>query len=114
MKRFALLLGGVASLQLAGCMVGEDDNLSSNNDVSFEEFKAKTYREPAEIGGAWIVNGDQALHNEKELYLFWEQLYQSEGALIVNTVNGVDDKWNDTQKLNLTYCISNGFGANKQ
>ena len=33
------------------------------------------------------------------------------GALIVNRVGGGDDKWTDTQKLNLTYCVSNDFGT---
>ena len=30
--------------------------------------------------------------------------------LIVNTQGGVDTKWNDTQKRNLTYSVSDSFG----
>jgi hypothetical protein len=32
--------------------------------------------------------------------------------LVINTVNGVDDKWSASQARNLTYCVSTKFGAN--
>jgi serine protease len=101
--------------QLVGCMVGpegEDENLSSTDDgPTFEEFRAQTYREPWE-GGHYIVDGDRAIADDKSLYEFWEGLQQ--GGLIVNKNGANDDKWNDTQKLNLTYCVSNAFGSRKQ
>lgn len=100
--------------QLVGCMVGpeEDENLSSTNDgPTFEEFRAQTYREPWE-GGHYIVDGDRAIADDKSLYEFWEGLQQ--GGLIVNKNGAQDDRWNDTIKLNLTYCISNNFGSRKQ
>ena len=56
----------------------------------------------------YIVNGDTPIVDDKALYEFWEGIQQ--GALIVNRVGGADDKWSDSQKLNLTYCISNNFG----
>jgi hypothetical protein len=34
-------------------------------------------------------------------------------ALIVNQVGGGDDRWSSAQALNLTYCVSNRFGADK-
>jgi serine protease len=100
--------------QLVGCMVGEegDENLSSTQDgPTFEEFRDQTYREPWE-GGHYIVDGDRPIADEKALYEFWEGLQQ--GALIVNKIGSQDDRWNDTAKLNLTYCISNNFGTRKQ
>jgi serine protease len=100
--------------QLVGCMVGDtgDENLSSTQEgPTFEEFRTQTYREPWE-GGHYIVDGDRAIADDKSLYEFWESMQQ--GGLIINKNGANDDKWNDTQKLNLTYCISNAFGSNKQ
>src|SRR5262249_18593304 len=48
---------------------------------------------------------------ERELKQFYER-YLQPGALIVNTSGGVDTKWDDTKKVNLTYCVSTAFGAN--
>jgi serine protease len=107
-----MLFTVAAAWQLGGCMVGEDSppNTSTNQGLSWEEFQADTYKEDFE-GGHYIVNGDIAIPNDKQLYEFWEEMQQ--GALIVNRRGGADDKWSDTQKLNLTYCISNNFGNNK-
>ena len=109
-----LMLGAMftaAAWQLGGCMVGEDAPLLSSTDgESFEEFRAQTYQENWE-GGHFIVDGDTAIADEKTLYEFWEA--QVQGGLIINKVGQQDDRWNDTQKLNLTYCISNNFGSNK-
>jgi serine protease len=98
--------------QLVGCMVGDktEPNTSTNQGPTWEEFRASVYQEDFE-DGHFIVNGDIAIPNEKQLYEFWESLQQ--GALIVNRIGGSDDKWGDTAKLNLTYCISNNFGSNK-
>src|SRR5688572_5960637 len=40
--------------------------------LSFEEFKGTVYKEPFE-GGKWIVNGDVAIGDEKQLMEFYEQ-----------------------------------------
>ncbi|MDB4958421.1 MAG: hypothetical protein JWO36_5990 [Myxococcales bacterium] len=98
------------AIVVSGCAVSGDAQLSSTQGESYEEFKANTYRETFP-GGMYIVDGDTPVANDKQLYEFWEGLQQ--GGLIVNTVGGNDDRWNDTAKLNLTYCISNGFGSNK-
>jgi len=114
MKRNALFVGGVVALQLAGCVGGDIDNQDlggAGAAPSFEEFKAQTYKEPWE-GGAYIVNGDTPVFGDKQLREFWASLYSGQ-ALIVNTVGGGDDKWSDTRKVNLTYCVSNNFGSNK-
>ncbi len=102
----------VGTMQLLGCAIGggEDQNLTSTAPPSWEEFRDSTYRETWD-GGHYIVDGDIAIRDEKQLKEFWDSMQT--GALIVNTVGGADDKWNDTQKLNLTYCVSNSFGSNK-
>ena len=100
-----------AAWQLSGCMVGEEPEvLSSTEGETFEEFRDQTYREPWE-GGHYIVDGDTPIADDKTLYEFWED--QIQGGLIINKIGQQDDRWNDTQKLDLTYCISNNFGANK-
>ena len=76
----------------------------------FEEFRATVYQEPE--SGVFIVNGDTPIDNERELEQFYEEFVR-EGALIVHKNGaGGDAKWNDTQKMNLTYCVSTAFGAN--
>jgi serine protease len=97
-------------LGVSGCASGGVETSSTEN-VTFEEFEANTYREPWE-GGHYIVDGDTPIPDAKQLQEFWGELQQ--GALIVNRVGGSDDKWNNTQKLNLTYCVSNNFGNRKQ
>jgi serine protease len=111
-KRVSMMFTVAAVWQLGGCMVGEDTepNTTTNQGPTWEEFRADVYQEDFE-DGHFIVNGDIAIPDEKQLYEFWESLQQ--GGLIVNRRGGADDKWNDTQKLNLTYCISNNFGSNK-
>ncbi len=110
MKRSLIALGFIAAAPLAGCMVGNDASLG-DHDLTFEEFKALTYHEPFE-DGVYIIDGDTPVANEKKLYEEWLALYGGQ-ELIVNTAGGQDTKWNDTQKLNLTYCVSNTFGTNK-
>lgn len=84
--------------------------------LTFEEFEAATYREPD--GGKYIVDGDTPIDNIKHLKEFFDtkikKMYRSGhsmGDLIVNQSGGVDTVWNDTEKQNLSYCVSNGFGS---
>jgi hypothetical protein len=85
---------------------------SSTAGESFEAFKSKTYKEPWS-GGVYIVDGDRPITSELALRRFCEGLQQ--GALAVDTigVGGPDDVWDDTTKLDLTYCVDDGFGGNK-
>ncbi|HET9451039.1 MAG TPA: matrixin family metalloprotease, partial [Aggregicoccus sp.] len=108
------LLTGL-SLLASGCgdvgnaQLGGDEQAELSRGLTFEQFKAQTYQEPE--SGVYIVDGDTMLEDEKELEGFFET-YVKQGQLIVHTVNGVDAKWSDTQKLNLTYCVSTTFGTN--
>ena len=82
---------------------------------SFEAFKATVYREPD--GGKYIVNGDTPIVDRKHLQEFFEKNVQKSEpirrGLIVNTSGGVDTAWSDTDKRNLTYCVSTAFGARR-
>ncbi|HTM21678.1 MAG TPA: M57 family metalloprotease, partial [Kofleriaceae bacterium] len=88
-----------------------DGTGSSQPDVTWEEFLAQTYQEPWE-DGVYIVNGDTPIENQKKLREFYDEVYGGE-TLIVHQSGGVDAKWNNTQKLNLTYCVSDTFGTRK-
>jgi len=105
-----LLAGSFAIATLLGCVdQSVDPNVSSTAGLSFEEFKASTYREPS---GLYVLDWDTPVSGDAELYRIWEATQQ--GALSVFTANGQDVKWDATQRKNLTYCVSNTFGTNKQ
>ncbi|QRK08982.1 matrixin family metalloprotease [Archangium violaceum] len=109
-SRIVASLAGLSLLATVGC--GGADGLPDTGPVgqalSWEEFRAQVYQDPE---GVFIVNGDTPIHNEKLLREFYEQ-YVKPGQLIVHTSGGTDAKWNDTQKLNITYCVSSTFGTN--
>jgi serine protease len=108
----SLLVG--LSVSSAGCAADGSDPESfeaiAENNMTFEEFKELVYKEPWE-NGVWIVNGDEPIEDERALKEFFNELAQ-QGSLIVHRPNGVVAKWSDTQKMNLTYCVSTNFGGN--
>jgi hypothetical protein len=83
---------------------------------TWQQFEASTYVDPT---GVRIVNGDEPVDSAGELRQYYDELTDPkaphqktvEDGLIVNTVQGVDDKWSASQALNLTYCVSTKFGA---
>ncbi|MCK6589040.1 MAG: M57 family metalloprotease [Polyangiaceae bacterium] len=104
-----------AALMPVGCSAGADGEGQDvdNTDVfgmSYEEFKATVYQEPDT--GLWIVDGDTPVADERGLRDFYYKHIQ-QGALSIYTSGGVDVKWSAAQQVNITYCISDTFGANK-
>jgi hypothetical protein len=114
MTRSAFVVGAAvaAACSFFGCTEDVVDTTTTGEDrMTFEEFEAQAYLEPWE-GGMYIVNGDTPIDGIKNLYEFWEQLYASEGSLIVHRVGNTDAAWSSTQKLNITYCVStSSFGS---
>jgi MYXO-CTERM domain-containing protein len=98
-------------LGLPGC-AEQPPSLGTTAGMSFEEYRAaaSAHREPGT--GAYIVDGDIVLHGDDALYRYWSRTQQ--GALTIYAVNGVDVTWDNAQKLNLSYCVSDTFGAMKQ
>src|SRR5262245_11003029 len=96
---------------------------SSSNDVlTYDEFKARAFYEPDT--GMYIINGDELVETDDAMYAEYESYLDSvaqaatdgystsQQGLIVNLVNGHDDKWNSTSAANLTYCVSSSsFGS---
>ncbi len=87
-----------------------EPGLGSTAGPTFAEFEAHTFHETF-AGGAYIVDGDRPIENEKQLYELWQSF--QEGALAVNTVGGNDDRWDEQAKLHISYCVNNDFGSNK-
>ncbi|MEI7057694.1 M57 family metalloprotease [Nocardioides sp. CCNWLW239] len=82
---------------------------------SYKEFEASTY---VDVDGQYVVNGDEVVSTKGDLRKFYESMVSGpkhvpEDGLIINTVNGVDDKWSAAQARNLTYCVSDKFGTDK-
>lgn len=103
---------GVSCLLAVGCAGGTEESLGTEDlgstHESFEEFEARIPWE--ETLGAYLFEGDIPIYSRGELRELYEA--QQHGALVVNQSSGVDTKWSDTQKRNLTYCVSTAFGAN--
>ncbi len=109
-----LALASIAAVSVMGTGCAMDAAEPSGENVTattmrFDEFLQVVYQEPDT--GIYIVNGDEPITSTEELLAFYEEVVLDNGGLIVHQANGTDAKWSDTQKLNLTYCVSTGFGA---
>jgi hypothetical protein len=108
--RVVLAATGVLAVALAGPTIGA---AQGSDAPSYKEFNASTFRD---VDGQYIVNGDEPAANDGELRQFYKRMMgpkkTAEDGLIVNRVNGQDDKWSASQALNLTYCVSTKFGSN--
>lgn len=102
-------LASLLLVVVAGCAVDQPE-LGSTAGLSFDEFKAQARREPGTNN--YIVDWDTVVHGDDELLEFYYRFQQ--GALAIYTAGGVDVKWSAAQKKQLTYCISDAFGARKQ
>jgi serine protease len=88
---------------------------------TFEEFEKQVYREPFE-NGKYIVNGDTPIRTKDELRDFFVTMVQGDtnefrlqdetatNSLIVGSTGGQIWKWGNTEKYQLTYCVSPKFG----
>ena len=82
---------------------------------TYQQFRSSTF---VDTDAQYIVNGDEPVSTDGKLRQFYDDMVtdkhtgkQLEGGLIVNRVNGQDDKWSASQALNLTYCVSTKFGS---
>lgn len=114
-SRIHKISAGVACLAaaFAGATLSTAADADSTADVpTFKEFEASTY---VDVDGAYVVNGDEAISTRSDLRTFYDSMVESrttpDNGLVVNTVNGADDKWSATQVANLTYCVSTKFGT---
>jgi serralysin len=109
MRIRSVALGMIAS-SLVACT---DEVRTTGGIPTWEEFEASTYKEPWE-GGVYIVDGDTPISTTEKLRAFYGALYESDGALAVNTILAglFDDRFSDATKRNITYCVSSAsFGT---
>ena len=86
-----------------------EDVTTTGTGLTWEQFRAtKVFVEPET--GVFIADHDTPFFSEKQLREFYE-LNVRDGQLIVNRIGSADDKWTATQKVNLTYCVSNTFNC---
>lgn len=113
-------LGCALAMGLAGCA----DNIEEPADdvVSWEEFKQSATR-VVDGQELYIVEWDLAV-TEHELRRRYDAYVESvhptpddevkvKPYSIVNDIGWEDDIWRNEQQMNLTYCVSNAWGANK-
>lgn len=96
------------------------DDFRANPPLDWETFRATAAREPF-APYRYIVDGDVRLASDEALREHYERWLEQEfaatsasgAALAVRRVLGADVIWPAARRTNLTYCVSNGFGANK-
>jgi PKD repeat protein len=84
--------------------------------VSYEEFRASLYCE--EGLDLCIVERDVPLIGEEAIRDYYDRVvYAADprpNALTVMNTKGQDAKWDMQTRMNLTYCVDDGFGTRKQ
>ncbi len=106
------LLSFVLSACIPGEITGNAEGFVDNADgvPTFLAFEAATYREPG-LGGVYIVNGDRPVPNTKRLREYYQALFYK--TLAVDRRGDADNKWDQSTRQNLSYCVSNAFGGLK-
>jgi hypothetical protein len=113
----------VAAWGLTGCDEPGEPGDGDDSEViavpTWEEFAASARRGLDDGGETYVVEWDIGL-SRAELRTYYDENVapRAKGAVpvdksTVNRVGGVDDVWTTAQKMNLTYCVSDTFGANK-
>jgi hypothetical protein len=80
---------------------------------TFQEFVGSTFQD---ADRQYLVNGDEPALQTGDLRQFYDSMvtgprHVDDDSLIINRVNGQDDRWSQAQVGNLTYCVSTKFGA---
>jgi hypothetical protein len=115
------LAAACALAACAGEQSGDDPAGGAPNDpaTSFEAFKHQVHYEPATAthGEFYMLDEDIAFESEAELFTYW-QAFVKEGAgendLTVSHFSTGDVVLSAADRQNVTYCVSDAFGAQKQ
>lgn len=115
--RAAHLAIGAFGFAICACGNGSDV-------LTYDEFKAQAYYDVE--ADVYVINGDELVEDEAQMQSMYQRYLDSvadadarasgegtiEEHLIVNLVNGRDDKWDASLQNNLTYCVSqSSFGS---
>jgi hypothetical protein len=116
MQRSRLGAIALSSAALLGAALASPALAATETEIpSFQEFHASSFKDSDQ---QYIVNGDEPVSTTGDLRAYYDRMVGGsekamEEGLVVNTVGGVDDKWSTSQVGNLTYCVSDKFGARK-
>jgi hypothetical protein len=101
------------SLLIAACGAPPPDAVekTGNNAQSagFQAFRSSVIRLPT---GEFLVEGDMAL-SERQLEAYYDNRYGISNALVQASTNGFLSRWTADAQLDLSYCVSDGFGSSK-
>jgi serralysin len=105
------------TVALAACGAPDD----AYQPLTYEQFRDRAYQEPDT--GVFITNGDELAETQTELRAAYDRYVEDAAAaasgvavdqapLIVNLVNGQDDRWSSSVAQSITYCVSqSSFGS---
>jgi hypothetical protein len=111
MARMRLMVMTAVAVLAAGC--GGGTAPEQQRTLTWDEFRALAFQEPDT--GVFITNGDELAETEDDLRAAFGRYLGdvaaaeagvATGPLIVNLVNGADDRWSPTLATSLTYCVS--------
>ena len=115
MKRSRLGSIALSSAALAAAALAAPSVAATTRDSAVPtspEFRSSS---SVDVDDQYVVNGDEPVATDGDLRQFYDRMVgpakAHEDGLIVNTVNGRDDKWTASQVGNLTYCVSTKFGS---
>jgi hypothetical protein len=112
------LLVTLLAIPLVGCMAGSD----AEAPLSYEEFKARYIGTTTDPDGTehMFYDWDQPLESEAQVEMLYAAYVAAKtggetlSEATVNTnIYGQAVRWNAATAQNLTYCVSNSFGALK-
>ena len=97
---------------LSGCAA---DAQTTASPVTWDEFVALAHTDPET--GVYVVDGDEPVYTLEELRAYYDRwvappvfdandIGTISQPLIVNRVNGADDRWSAAAALNVTFCVS--------
>jgi len=113
--KLALASAAVLATTVATPAVAATD--SSSDVPSFQQYRDGEAH--VDTDGQYIVNGDEPIATDGKLRQYYDLMTgddvdhrrTKDDHLVVNTVNGRDDTWSQSQVGNLTYCVSTKFGS---
>ncbi len=115
MKKILILLFTLSAIGVNCSKQGVPKHMEleeNNKHLNFDEFKSKFVIGPLR-DGSYIVENDISMKSESKIIEYYHKYYNNYTKLMVDNLFGSDNVWDSTQKKNLTYCISNNFGSNK-
>jgi serralysin len=105
-----VLVGAVLGSACASSAEGGVDAVA--HDVTFDEFVASLPVD--EETGAFVLEDDILVYERSELTDYYAAQLFGTALTLDETSAGVDNKYSVAQATQLTYCVSDSFGTNKE